>query len=308
MINSATANPILTSAAVKLLQNPAGFVGMALAPVFRTAEQSAQYYVLNEENLLNTPRNIRRAPSADYSRGRTKLSDDSYSCNEYGHEEPVDDRERKKYASYLDADLAATRRCTNVIKLNHEIRVKDLAVSGAVPSASPSTKWDADGSDPVGDVDAAKTNIHKNTGMEATLMVVNRDVFYVLKEHPQVIEKIKYSQRGVVTPEILATVFGVERFLVAGSLTNSAQEGQTISPSYIWGDSVIVAHVNDQQDLMAPNFMRTFAWVQETGPDGVLVESYRDEKQRSDVHRARHDVDEKIVGAKAGYHLSSTLT
>lgn len=309
VVSSATANPVMTGVAQKYIVDARNFAAKRLFPVFRSGEQSAKYYVLNEENLLNIPRNIQRAPGTNWSRALMKVSDDSYSTIQYGHEEPVDDRERRKYATYFDADAAATRRATNVVIINAEIRVKTKATDAAVPTSTPATKWNAAGSDPIADVDTAKTNIVKNCGMEANILVTNRDVFNVLKEHTKVLDKIKYSERGIITQDILAAVFGVEEFVVAGALENTAQEGQAITPNFIWGDIVILAHRESAQDLMLPNFGRTFAWVGgEVGAEGVAVQSYREDPISSDVHRVFEDVDEKLVGAKAGYHISDVLT
>ncbi|HEY1170238.1 MAG TPA: major capsid protein [Verrucomicrobiae bacterium] len=308
MVSNASLNVVLTAMAVKFMQESKNFTGLRLFPLFLTGEQSAGYYVMDEENLLNVPRNIQRAPRSAYSRGLMKISSDTYNCREFGHEEPVDDRERKKYARSFDADASAMRRAMNVLMVNHEVRVKAKATGASVPTSSPSTKWDSANSDPIADIETARASIHKNTGMEANTMVVSRDVFNILKEHDIVAEKIKYSERAIITPDLLAAVFGVEQFLVAGTIENTAQEGQAATPNYIWGDSVVLAHVQDTPDLMAPNFGRTFGWVGEVGQEGVVVESYRQDVIRSDVHRARQDVDEKIIGAKAGYHLSNVLT
>ena len=308
MTSRVTVNPVLTITAVKFIQNASAFIGRRLFPLFMTREQAANYYVFDRENMLDVPTNIRRAPGAAYSRSVMKLSEDSYNCREYGHEEPVDDRERAKYASALDADRASVTRASNIIMVNHELRVKALATGSGVPNSGISTKWDGISPDPIGDVDAAKEVIRKGCGLTANLMAINQDTFNVLKELPIILDKIKYTQRGIVTAELIAAVFGVENLLVAGSVINGAAEGQTISPADIWSDDVILAHVENSQDLQAPNFGRTFAWIGQTGPDGVIIESYRDEPKRSDVHRARHDVDEKLVGAECGYRLSDVLT
>lgn len=307
MKSSATLNPVLSALAVKFMQDSKAFVGLRLFPLFLTGEVSAAYYVMNEENLLNIPRNIQRGPSSPYNRSAMKLGSDTYNCREFGHEEPVDDRERKKYARSFDADRAAMRRAVNILMMNHEIRVKDKATGAGVPTAGVGTKWNAANSDPVGDVDVAKDSIQKNTGMDANTMVISRDVFTVLKEHDAVIDKIKYSEKAIITPQLLAAVFGVENLLVAGTIENTAAEGQALTPNYIWGDSVVLAHVDPTPDLMAPNFGRTFGWVGEVGSEGVLIESYRQDEIRSDVHRARQDTDEKVIGSKAGYWISDVL-
>jgi hypothetical protein len=307
MKSSATANPVMTGIAAKFMQDSNGFVGRRLFPIFNAGLQSAAYYVFDKANLLNFPQNIQRAPGTGYSRSLMKLSDDTFNCREYGHEEPVDDGEREKYGIALDADAAATRRATNVIMCNHEIRVKTKATAAGVPTSTPGTKWDQANSDPVGDVDVAKGTILQGCGMPANTMLINWDNFRILKEHAKVTDKIKYTQKGIVTLDMLAGVFGVENMLLAYTVQNTANEGQAITPSFIWGDAVILAHVEAAQDLMSPNFGRTFAWTKFTGQDGVLVDTYREDKVKSDVHRAVQWTDEKMVGTDCGFYLSNTL-
>lgn len=307
MTSKATANPILTQTATRFMQSAGEFVGRALFPVFNTGEQAAQYYVFDRENALNIPENIQRAPGSGYSRSVMKLSDDSFACKEFGHEEPVDDIEKAKYASALDADRAAVVRASNIVLVNHERRAHALATGGSVTTSTPGTKWAAAGADPIGDIDAIREVVHDNCGLDANTMVISRDVFNVLKELDIILEKIKYVQKGIVTADLLAPVFGVEKVLVAGVVTNVAAEGQTISPAKIWGNSVVVAHVNSAQDLRSPNFGRTFSWTKASGPNQIMVKSYRQEEINSDVHRACQSVDEKLVGPECGYHLADVL-
>jgi len=300
MKSTATANPILTGHAVEFLQNSAEFVGRQLFPVFNSPEQSSDYYVFDKENMLNVPTEIRRAPGSPYRRSLMTLSDDSFATKNYGVEEPVDDSEYDKYASRLNADKAAINRALNIVLINHEIRVHEKATSIS-PTSSPGTKWDAGSSDPIGDINAAREVIHDGCGMDPNTLCIGRDVYNVLCEHPDVLDKIKHTQRGVITADLLAAVFKVDRVLVAGVVRNTAAEGQALSVSKIWGDDVILAHVNSAQDLKVPNFGRTFSWsaAQGSGPGGVAVESYREESVSSNVHRAKQFTDEKLVETRA---------
>jgi len=305
-----TANPVLTATLNNYLVNAEGFVGRRVAPLFLTPEQSAQYYVFDRDNMMSSPTLAGRAPSTPFPRTSLKLSDDTYRTVDRGLECPVDDGQRKKYAKAFDADAAAIRKIRNDVLVNHEQRVASVAKAAAVANHTPTKRWDEydeDDSDPVADVDTGKNAIFNATGMEANLLIIPRAVFYKLKEHPAILEKIKYSQRGVVTKEILAEVFGVDEILVPGLVTNSAAEGQTPVPSGIWGKIAFLCHAENVQSLDAPNFMRTFVWTSETGPDGVLVESYREDKIKSDVHRAQHWTDEKRVGLELGYQIKAVI-
>lgn len=308
MKSTATANPILTGHAVQFLQNASEFVGRQLFPVFNTQEQSGDYYVFDRENWLNIPTEIRRAPGTQYKRSLMTLSDDSFATKNYGIEEPVDDSEYAKYASRLDADKAAVNRAMHIVLWNHEIRVH-TAATGISNTSSPSTKWDAAGGDPIGDVDAAREVIHDGCGMDPNVMVIGRNVFNVLKELDVILQKIKYVQRGIVTADLLAPIFKVDRVIVAGAVRNTAAEGQALSVAKLWDEEVVLAHVNGAQDLKVPNFGRTFSWSarEGSGRGGIQVVSYREETIESNVHRAKQFTDEKLVGEECGYYLSNTL-
>jgi hypothetical protein len=134
MKSTATANPVMTGHAVEFMRNPMGFVALLLFPAFSSAEQSAQYYKWLKGNSLNIPQNIQHAPGTPFSRSMPSISDDTYVCKDYGHETPVPDEIRKKYKNRINADIAAVRRNIEIIKVNHELRVKTLATSGAVPT------------------------------------------------------------------------------------------------------------------------------------------------------------------------------
>lgn len=305
-----TANPVLTATLNNYLVNAEGFVGRRVAPLFLTPEQSAQYYIFDRTNMLSSATLNGRAPSTAFPRTALKLSDDTYRTIDRGLECPVDDGQRKKYAKAFDADAAAVRKIRNDVLINHEQRVAAVAKASAVANHTPTKRWDEytqAASLPIADVDTAKNAIFNATGMEANLLVIPRAVFYALKEHPVILDRIKYSQRGVITKEILAELFGIDEILVPGLVTNGAAEGQTPVPSGIWGKIAFLCHAENVSALDAPNFMRTFCWTEETGPDGVLVETYREDQTKSDVHRAQHWTDEKRVGLELGYQIKAVI-
>jgi Phage major capsid protein E len=311
MKSNVTRNPVLTATFNKFVANAAGFVGLTLAPIFRTGEQSAAYYVFDRENMLNIPRLKQRAPATPYERSMMKLSDDQYACKNWGHETPVADEERDKYAVAFDADQAAVKRNAHIILFNHELRVKTLYDGNGVPNAVPAVKWDAytnAASDPVGDVKAAKRVIEVNCGMMPNVMTLSRQVYDVLTEHPKIKELYKYVEGGIISQEMLRKAFEIETLKVAGSIENIANEGQSLNPAYLWGDNVILSVSAASSDLQAPNAARTFVWMGGGGEAGSIVESYREDKVDADIHRSKHFTDEKLTGAEMAYRLSDVLT
>lgn len=292
------------------MRDPAGFVGLVLFPPFSSALQSASYYVFDAENHLGIPQDIRRAPGTPFKRITAKISDDSFACKGYGLEQPVPDEDRAKYASVMQADLGATRKLTDVIKINHEIRVREKVLALAA-TASPGVKWLSDDSNPKVDVDAVKEAIRKAIGVRPNVMTLSRRVMNRLEVHPKLLDLFKFTTPGLMNEQKLASYFGIPRIAVAEQVIATNQEGQAVTADDIWDDDVVLAHVNPGTDLMQLNLGRTFYWdaFGSTGPDGVpiQIETYRDDTVKSDIHRALHQTDEKVVGASAGYVLTDVL-
>lgn len=313
MKSNVTFNPALTATFNKFVTQATGFVGLRLAPLFRSGLQATNYYVFDRENMLNIPRLEARAPGTPYHRQTMKLSGDAFSCKNYGTEIPVADEEREKYAVAFDADQAAIRRNGHIILFNHEIRVKTLFDSNGVPNSTPAVKWDAyanAASDPVGDIKAAKRVIHVNCGIEPNTLALSKLVYDVLTEHPK-IKGLYENTDGPLTREQLRKAFEVDNLEVAGAVENVANEGQALNPAYLWADNVYLAVSTQSQDLQAPNAARTFHWAMRggsgSGEVGSIVESYRSDEVDADIHRVKHHTDEKLTGAEMSYRLNDVL-
>ncbi|HWD20508.1 MAG TPA: hypothetical protein VHB20_14645 [Verrucomicrobiae bacterium] len=328
MDTSATLNPIMSGYAAQFMREAEGFVGRDLFPPFPSAIQSASYYVFTAASLANVPKLKRRAPGSAYPRIKRELSNDSFACSDYGVEAPVPDEDRKKYGAYFNADLAAIHQITDTILFNHEKRVHDAATdANVVPNATPAIKWSDAASDPKSDVDAAKENIRKKIGLRANLMIISEPVFLKLQYHPKLVDLFKFTSAGVLPEEKLAAYLGIKQVKVAYNIDATNNEGQVFNPADIWGNDVVIAHVESAIDLTRPNFGRTFYWTAFSGmqaaqtggtdaaggydmPAGaelIQISSYRDEKHKSDIHRAEHYVTEKMVGSDAGFYLANVL-
>lgn len=295
-----------------------GFIGLRVLPVFETAKQAGVFGKIPIEQLLAN-RDTERAPGSGYSRGQFKFTSDSYSCEEHGAEEPVDDRESRMYADYFDAELVSTERARDVVLRNHERRVA-AAVFNATTFTSQTTsitnEWDdADNATPIDDVETAVRAIWERCGLWPNSLIINRIVFRNLRKCDQIVDRIASSGAGMptraadVTAAQLASVFDLENIIVAGSAYNSATEGQDVSISSIWSNEyAMVAKIVTSNDIREPGLGRTFHWGEDGSAIGGMVESYRDERVRSDIIRCRHDVDEKTLVTEAAQLLDNVTT
>lgn len=299
----------------------AGYIATQVFPVINVMSQAGSFGKIPIEQLLQA-RDTKRAPGGGYARGSWTFTTATYSTEEHGAEEPVDDREAKMYAEYFQAEQISTMRAFSAVLRNSEQRVAD-AVFGSTWTGGGSTlttaithEWDdATNAVPLTDVEAAVQKIYDNSGLWANALVINRKVFRNLRNSAQVIDRIESAGAGNatkatdITVQMLAAAFDLEHIIVAGTSKNSANEGQAATPTQIWsGEYAMVCKIATGPDMRDPCIGRTFHWSDDGSSIGGTVESYREESIRGDVIRVRHDVDEMILYPEAGHLLSNITT
>ena len=298
-----------------LAMDAAGFIAHRVLAVFDAAVQAGNYGKIPIEQLLQE-RDTERAPGSGYSRGNFTFDPLTYSCEEHGAEEPVDDREAKMYADYFDAELVATMRAFSAVLRNAEKRAADALFNATTFSATAITnEWDdAANAVPITDVEASVLRVYAASGLWPNALIINRKTFRNLRNCDQVIDRINSAGAGNaskpsdVTEQMLAEVFDLEHIMVGGGSRNSATEGQTATPVQIWSDEyAMVARIAVTNDIREPCVGRTIHWSGDGSSVDGRVESYRDETVRSDIMRVRHDVDE-VIHYVAAADLMSNIT
>ncbi|MCW8129618.1 MAG: hypothetical protein KIS92_04460 [Planctomycetota bacterium] len=286
------------------------FIGTRVLPIFRTMKKSAAFSKITRESILRS-RNVKRAPRGSYSRDQYEAKDQSYSCEERGHEQPLDDVERELYASDFSAELAAARIAANVVLLEQERDIASMIFNAttwngaALYTDNSGAPWATVGTDIIGQVDAAKDKVRTNSGMKANALIISQAQIKNLKANTAIKAAISY----VAIPtedQILAALtglFGLKHVIVGDQIRNSAKEGQAFVGADVWSSSyAMIARVAESEDLTEPCIGRTMLWTADS-PENATVEEYREEQTRSWVYRARHQADEVVFDANYGHLL-----
>ena len=316
----ATLRPDLAGSLMEfdLEMNLNGFVGSQVLPVINVDRESGKFGKIPLEQLLQSA-DTKRAAGAGYSRGNWSFTDESFVCEEYGHEEPVDDREAKIYADYFDAELVSTLRARSTIMVEAEKRIaaavyNETTFSGQITTVT--NEWDdATNCTPIVDVNTAINLAYDRTGIWPDSLVINKKVFRNLRASDKVKDAIASSGAGDptkqsdITVQMIAQCFDLRNVFVAGGSTNSAAEGQTAVPAQIWSDEyAMVFKAASSDDIREACLGRTFHYGGDGSQANGAVESYRDENVRADIVRVRHDVDEKILYSEVGQLLKNITT
>lgn len=295
-----------------------GFIGNRVLPVIDVAKASGSFGKIPIEQLLKT-RETKRSPGGGYARGQFTFTPVTFATEEHGAEEPVDDNEAELYSDFFQTEVIAAQRAMDAVLRNQEKRIAAAVFNattwtGSALTTAITNEWDdATNAVPITDMEAAIRKVWDGTGIWPNTLIINRKVFRNLRLCVQIIDRMKAQgfvdvRAGAINESILATLFDIDRILVAGSAKDSAKEGQSTTVAPIWSDEyAMICRLPSTADIKEPCVGRTMHWAQDGSQIGGTVESYREEQVRSDIIRVRHQVDEVILYAGAG-HLLSNVT
>jgi len=283
-------------------QSSAGtFAGRIMAPLMPVGEQAADYPIMLRENFIK-PADDSRAEGASYNAIGGEFGKGTYSTEDRGLKYPIDDRRRRRFARFIDAEQSAARILWYQLLLAHEIRVKSLFEGAGFTSNAAATAWSSAAAVPLTDLAARMTTLEQSTGIQRdrfTLAIPAADKTELLAT-TQVIDKSKYTYVGVQPAELtnaqIAAMLEIKQVLTLKSAVDSKEEGVTPSMANIWtaGKVWLLVTAEENAPLEMPSAARTMVWTPESGAP-FISESYRDDDIRADIVRHRWDVDEVLT-------------
>lgn len=287
------------------------FIAEQLAPRVAVRKQSDRYYTYdgNREALrttadLRSPGSI--AGEVDYT-----LSSDSYYCEDHALSSAIPDEERENADPAIQPDMDRTEFLTERILLNQEVALEQMMrTTTAIEEVGvgPGEDWTSDSSDPIALVQDARLQVFAGCQRRANVMVLPSAAYEALRVHPAIIDRIKYSSLGVVTADLLAQLFDVDRVLVPRSYVNTATAGNPPTVTELWQPNVYLLHVAPRPGLKQVTFASTFVWNGMPGAaEGTLVERWRDSSRKADIVRVQKYYDTKIIAPGAAVRIGSVV-
>jgi Phage major capsid protein E len=301
-------DPVLTTVARGYQQPDA--VGMALFPYVPVGQRGGKIIQFGREHfrLYNTA----RAPGSKVARLLSSYGSQAYALESHALEEPVPDELSQEAAAVpgLDLGKAATRRVQSAIGMRLEYAQAVLATNAANYAASNkvtlagTAQWSdltTGVSDPVKDVEAAKEAVRGQIGKRPNTVVMGAKVFASVKQHPKIVDRLKYTQREIATPELLASLFDVERVLVGDAVY--VDDAGVMND--IWGKFCVLAYTDiaPVNDASTPSYGYTYR----LGGYPTVSMPYYENSVLSWVYQVLDEVSPVIAGAEAGYLISAAV-
>lgn len=314
-------NPLLTNMSIAYMR-AARSLARTVFPVVPVASRKGVYMKFDKGDFFRDEAKL-RAPGDPIEQTGYSASTGSYECKEYaiGHKMP--DEIRASYQGPMSADRAAVELLSQRV-LTRESRLfastymttsvwgTDITGVAASPSTNEVLRWDVNNADPIGDIRTGVSTLRTNLGgLKPNVLVMGQAVWDVLIDHDDMLSRIASTQTQIVTEELVAQLFGLEKVVVLGDAYNSAAQGATTTMANIVGKHALLAYVASSPSINTPSAGYIASWsefdgVADAGAVGVSVR--RDDSTRSDIYEASSYFDLIVSATDAGYFFSSIVT
>ena len=227
----------------------------------------------------------------------------TYFCDSFALRKLIPDEVRANQDEPYDMDRDAVSFLTDKALMKRERDFATTVVGSSIwtTTGTIGAKWsDYANSDPIDDILATKRAIVDLIGREPNTLVCGKIVRDRLLRHPDLLDIVKYTQRGILSEELLAQAFGLQRLFTIIGVYESAVEGATSSMAAIVDDDAVLLFVPPAPSLLTPAAGYTFVWRPMTGGAAQYIRRYRLEEETTDVIEVRSYFDIKVTSADAG--------
>jgi len=300
----------LTNVSQAYRNDPMQFIAEQVFPVVNVAKKRFNIYFYGKENLKEVVDDTRTRF------GDTKQAQYSVTSKPFGpltgHElmDGIDFDQDEMTEAPLDTEIDIVNALSEMMALVKERIVATACGNTAImtqnTTLSGTSQWnDYANSTPFEDLKTA-TQQQRLYGLRpANTLILSFLTFSVLQQHPDFLERVKYSGLASLTLELMTTLlgqFGITRILVSSAVEDTAGEGLTASNSFVWGKNALLAYITGAPSLRTVNGGYTFVL-----NNGRYVDSWFEQKKKTKWIRNNDYYVPQVVGPEAFYLIKNAV-
>lgn len=271
---------VLSNMALAYFQNSKNYAAKSIFPICKVGLSSDNYYRFSKEDLLRD--NWQRKPQyGKVNPSQVSEDTDTYSCLVDQNIMGIDlikrtDDVRRQGPALKDPRIQRTKTMAEQANIHQDRLFADAYFKSGVwtneftgnddgTGDKAFIKFSNDNSEPIKYVDERKTEMQQNTGRTPNVMGLGMNVYNALKEHPAIIERVKYSgstaNPAMVTENVLAQLFGVEKIVTFKAIQNEAKMGQNGKMNFICDpNAMLLAYATSSPSVEEPSAGYIFTW------------------------------------------------
>lgn len=271
-------------------------------PVTKVKQDSNKYLIYDSDFRVADDKKADGARSRRITYDATSAT---YFCDDYGLEDVITERQKRNTDAPMNLEKDTTENLTDKLYDAKEVRAAELAFTKTswTNNTTLTAGWNdytADVADPLSAIDTGVLTIQKAVAKVPNKAVIGRDVVTHLKNNYRVLDRIKYTQRGVVTAELIAAMCELDEIIVGNHVTDSTNEATTASGGFTWGDDMLIAYINPSPGMKQVTATKQFTTT------GRRVRKWMDEEGPSEVIEVTDNYDFAQPATGAGYLIKDT--
>jgi len=310
-------NPLLSNLAVDYSQTVReGLVGPIVFPRIPVPKPSGKYAKFDKEAAFKVPDTTMAGERSQANEFHVSAKKADYVTTPHGLKVFIDDEDLE----FMDGPFKTwekrhTEAIVSKLELSQEKRIADKILNLAGRSTTltgtedtKGNKWKNGKGDPYEDIkDAIEKLFYR-----PNLLLFNESIYDTLEYHPKLL--IKLGEANLikkVDEATLAKLFRIDRVIIAKGRADFGKrnEAGSVNPKNIWGDSVILAHTNDQWDQ--PCAGKTFCLqYKEADNQGYVVRTWDEEDGGvlgGEYIQVAHSTDEAVICEDLIYTIKEVL-
>jgi hypothetical protein len=308
----------LSNVSVAYIQSANGFIADKVFPTVPVASQSDKYFVYTKNDWFRDEAQ-KRAPATESAGSGFNVGNANYFCDVFAIHKDVDDQTIANAVASpgIDPEADAARFVAQRMMLKREIEWTNTFFTTGVWTGS-STGTDIAGaawdnystSTPIQDVRAEKLAVLGKTGIKPNTLVLGAHVYAALLDHPDFIDRIKYTTDQATTADLLKRLFEVDNLFVSEAVKATNVEGETAAYSFVASKSALLVYSAPAPSLMTPSGGYTFKWNGVSDGAGLEIGTVRIEMPLKRAVRVESQMawDSKVVAPDVGVFFTAAVS
>jgi len=305
----------LTDLSVRFTQSADQFIASKVFPTIRVQNRSDIFYTYDRSYWFKSDAQL-RGPGTESAGSGYAVGTDDFSCDVYAVHRNLSDQVRANADSPITMDRDATEFVTeHMLQRREQAWVSTyftINVWGTDRTGGTNfTVWDDyANSDPIRDLRDGVLAMAKLTAKKPNTLVLGPEVWDQLQDHPDFLDRIKWTQKGIVSEDLISSMIGVKNTYIPWSIKNTAAEGETAAYDFNLGKNALLMYVAPSPGLNTVSAGYTFNWsgLFGTGSNGIRIKRFRMEWIESDRVEAEEAIDQKVVSSDLGYFYSGAVS
>jgi hypothetical protein len=310
----------LSGLSIAYMNEPTSYIADQVFPVVYTDKQSDKYPIYEKDYWFRDEAQKRAVLTESSGGGYELATPGSFYCDEYGYHKDIPDQDSWNADEIFDLEDEAVEFVTEKFRLRRErdwaAKYFATGIWGIDRTGGANFDvWDGSSAAPITDIEAFKTLVKEQIGLTPNTLVVSEKVHSILKNDATIVDRIKYTQTGIVTEQLLAMAFGVKRYLVASAVYATNKEGDTDALDFIVNERcALLCYVQPRPAKRRPSAGYTFRWRRPMigGREGRRLESTVRRFRMENLQATRIEggvfEDLKLVASDCGLFISNAVT